>query len=160
MKSWQYDGDFPVPSFISSGAAALILATTSAGFVWGCVTAWRRRKLPSTFLLKCSPPRWPWRRTWKASTARWTSSIHCGGFHLRKKTDQELAKSRKPHERFALLWLAHFERLREELQKGIQRICNAPPIPACIMFAPNVCMVACRPNWTSVSPLRYRGSSR
>ena len=54
------------------------------------------------------------------------SSIHCGGFLLRKKTDQELAKSRKPHERFELLWLAHFERLREELQKGIQRICNAP----------------------------------
>ena len=77
--------------------------------------------------MKCSPPRWPWRRTWKASTARWMSSIHCGGFLLRKKTDQELAKSRKPHERCALLWLAHFERLREELQKGIQRICNAPP---------------------------------
>lgn len=47
-------------------------------------------------------------------------------FSFAQKTDQELAKSRKPHERFALLWLAHFERLREELQKGIQRICNAP----------------------------------
>lgn len=47
-------------------------------------------------------------------------------FSFAQKTDQELAKSRKPHERFALLWLAHFERLREELQKGIQRVCNAP----------------------------------
>ena len=47
-------------------------------------------------------------------------------FSFAQKTDQELAKSRKPHERFALLWLAHFERLRGELQKGIQRICNTP----------------------------------
>lgn len=47
-------------------------------------------------------------------------------FSFVQKTDQELAKSRKPHERFALLWLAHFERLREDFQKGIQRICNAP----------------------------------
>lgn len=47
-------------------------------------------------------------------------------FSFVQKTDQELAKSRKPHERFALLWLAHFEKLREDLQKGVQRICNAP----------------------------------
>ena len=47
-------------------------------------------------------------------------------FSFVQKTEQELAKSRKPHERFALLWLAHFEKLRADLQKGIQRICNAP----------------------------------
>jgi len=47
-------------------------------------------------------------------------------FSFVQKTEQELAKSRKPHERFALLWLAHFEKLRANLQKGIQRICNAP----------------------------------
>jgi len=47
-------------------------------------------------------------------------------FSLVQKTEQELTKSRKPHERFALLWLAHFEKLRANLQKGIQRICNAP----------------------------------
>ena len=47
-------------------------------------------------------------------------------FSFVQKTEQELAKSRKPHERFALLWLAHFERLREDLEKGIRRICHAP----------------------------------
>jgi hypothetical protein len=47
-------------------------------------------------------------------------------FSFAQKTEQELAKSRKPHERFELLWLAHFEKLRADLQKGIQRICNAP----------------------------------
>ena len=47
-------------------------------------------------------------------------------FSLVQKTDQELAKSRKPHERFPLLWLAHFQRLRLDLEKGIKRICNAP----------------------------------
>ncbi len=47
-------------------------------------------------------------------------------FSLVQKTDQELAQSRKPHERFPLLWLAHFEGLRLDLEKGIKRICNAP----------------------------------
>ena len=47
-------------------------------------------------------------------------------FSLVQKTDQELAKSRKPHERFPLLWLAHFQGLRLDLEKGIKRICNAP----------------------------------
>ncbi len=47
-------------------------------------------------------------------------------FSFVQKTDQELAKSRKPHERFPLLWLAHFERLRADLEKAIKQICNAP----------------------------------
>ena len=47
-------------------------------------------------------------------------------FSFVQKTDQELAKSGKPHERFPLLWLAHFERLRTNLEKVIKRICNAP----------------------------------
>lgn len=47
-------------------------------------------------------------------------------FSFVQKTEQELAKSRKPHERFELLWLAHFQSLRKELEKGIQRICRAP----------------------------------
>lgn len=47
-------------------------------------------------------------------------------FSFVQKTEQELAKSRKPHERFELLWLAHFQSLRKDLEKGIQRICRAP----------------------------------
>jgi len=47
-------------------------------------------------------------------------------FSFVQKTDQELANSRKPHERFPLLWLAHFQRLRTDLAAGIKRICNAP----------------------------------
>jgi len=47
-------------------------------------------------------------------------------FALAQKTDQELAKSRKPHERFPLLWLAHFGQLRTALEAGVQRICRAP----------------------------------
>jgi len=47
-------------------------------------------------------------------------------FSFVQKTEQELAKSRKPHERFELLWLAHFERLRHSLVRGVEQICRAP----------------------------------
>ena len=47
-------------------------------------------------------------------------------FSLAQKTDLELAKSRKPHERFPLLWLAHFGQLRTALEAGVRRICRAP----------------------------------
>lgn len=47
-------------------------------------------------------------------------------FALSNKTESELERSRKPHERFPLLWLAQFESLREELQEGIRRILNSP----------------------------------
>lgn len=47
-------------------------------------------------------------------------------FSFAQKTEQELAQSRKLHERFPLLWLAQFERLRIELEKGIKLIVHAP----------------------------------
>ncbi|WP_293937703.1 DUF2357 domain-containing protein [Iodobacter sp.] len=47
-------------------------------------------------------------------------------FALAQKTDHELAQSRKPHERFPLLWLAQFAALRDALLKEIHYICNAP----------------------------------
>jgi uncharacterized protein len=47
-------------------------------------------------------------------------------FSFVQKTEQELAKSRKPHERFELLWLAHFESLRKDLLKAVQQICRSP----------------------------------
>jgi hypothetical protein len=47
-------------------------------------------------------------------------------FSFSKKTDQELSRSKKPHERFPLLWLALFESLRVELNKQIRIICNSP----------------------------------
>src|SRR5690606_34260640 len=36
-------------------------------------------------------------------------------FSFAQKTEQELARSRKPHDRFPLLWLSQFESLREAL---------------------------------------------
>ncbi|NQY26417.1 MAG: DUF2357 domain-containing protein [Piscirickettsiaceae bacterium] len=47
-------------------------------------------------------------------------------FSFAQKTEQELARSRKPHERFPLLWLAQFESLRKDLEKGIKQILQAP----------------------------------
>jgi hypothetical protein len=47
-------------------------------------------------------------------------------FSFSKKTDQELARSKKPHERFPLLWLSLFESLRVELTKQIRIISNSP----------------------------------
>ena len=47
-------------------------------------------------------------------------------FSFAQKTDQELARSRKPHERFPLLWIAQFESLRLELEKGIKQILQTP----------------------------------
>ncbi len=47
-------------------------------------------------------------------------------FSFAQKTDQELSRSRRPHERFPLLWLALFKSLREELLKQVRIVCNAP----------------------------------
>ena len=47
-------------------------------------------------------------------------------FSFAQKTEQELARSRKPHERFPLLWLSQFESLRKDLEKGIKQILQAP----------------------------------
>ena len=47
-------------------------------------------------------------------------------FSFAQKTDQELSRSRQPHERFPLLWLALFQSLREELLKQVRIVCNAP----------------------------------
>lgn len=47
-------------------------------------------------------------------------------FSFAQITTHELASSHKPHERFELLWLAHFERLREQLVLGIKKICHTP----------------------------------
>jgi len=47
-------------------------------------------------------------------------------FSFAQKTEQELAASRKPHERFPLLWLALFRSLQTDLQKAVKLICSAP----------------------------------
>ena len=47
-------------------------------------------------------------------------------FSFAQKTEQELARSRKPHEGFPLLWLSQFESLRKELDKGIKQILQSP----------------------------------
>lgn len=47
-------------------------------------------------------------------------------FSFAQKTERELAASRKPHERFPLLWLALFRSLREELQAAVKLICRSP----------------------------------
>jgi uncharacterized protein len=47
-------------------------------------------------------------------------------FSFTQKTDQELARSRQPHERFPLLWLAQFQSLRQELMKQVRIVCNSP----------------------------------
>ena len=47
-------------------------------------------------------------------------------FAFNKKTERELATSRKPHEHFPLLWLALFKGLREELEHAVKLICRSP----------------------------------
>ncbi|MEI7455274.1 MAG: restriction endonuclease-like protein [Nitrosomonadales bacterium] len=47
-------------------------------------------------------------------------------YSFAQKTEQQLAKSRQPHERFDLLWLAHFEHLRKDMEEGVKLICRAP----------------------------------
>jgi hypothetical protein len=47
-------------------------------------------------------------------------------FSISGKTEQELAESRKPHERFPLLWLAQFTGLRQQLEEAVKRILEAP----------------------------------
>ena len=47
-------------------------------------------------------------------------------FSFGQKTEQEMARSNKPHERFPLLWLALFASLREELEEQVRIVCNAP----------------------------------
>lgn len=47
-------------------------------------------------------------------------------FSISGKTEQELSESRKPHERFPLLWLAQFKDLRAEFEEAVRRILEAP----------------------------------
>lgn len=47
-------------------------------------------------------------------------------FALAEKTQQLLAAVKKPHPQFLLLWLAQFENLRNEFEKGLKYIINAP----------------------------------
>lgn len=47
-------------------------------------------------------------------------------FSFAQKTDHEFAKSRKPHERFPLLWLALFRSLRSDLENAVKLICRSP----------------------------------
>lgn len=47
-------------------------------------------------------------------------------FSFARKTEQELATSRKPHEHFPLLWLALFKSLRVELEDAVKLICHSP----------------------------------
>lgn len=47
-------------------------------------------------------------------------------FSFAQKTEQKTSIARRPHERFELLWMAHFEKLRVDLLKAVQQICRAP----------------------------------
>lgn len=47
-------------------------------------------------------------------------------FSFAQKTENELAKSRNPHERFPLLWLAMFRSLRNELETAVKLVCRSP----------------------------------
>jgi len=47
-------------------------------------------------------------------------------FALAEKTQQKFAAVKRPHSQFLLLWLAQFERLRKDFEKGLKHIVNAP----------------------------------
>lgn len=47
-------------------------------------------------------------------------------FSFAQKTEQELARSHQKHERFALLWLAHFKQLRARLEDAVKLVLRAP----------------------------------
>lgn len=47
-------------------------------------------------------------------------------FSFAQKTEQELALSHQKHERFALLWLAHFKQLRARLEDAVKLVIRAP----------------------------------
>jgi len=47
-------------------------------------------------------------------------------FSLAEKTSQKFAAAKKPYRHFLLLWLAQFESLRTDLEKGLRHIVSAP----------------------------------
>lgn len=47
-------------------------------------------------------------------------------FTLAEKTQQKLSAIKRPHPQFLLLWLAQFESLRGEFEKGLKHIVHAP----------------------------------
>lgn len=49
-------------------------------------------------------------------------------FSFAQKTEQELARSHQRHERFALLWLAHFKELRTKLEEAVKMVIRAPHV--------------------------------
>lgn len=47
-------------------------------------------------------------------------------FSFVQKTDQNLNRTKRPHERFPLLWVAQFNSLCDELLRQIKYVCNSP----------------------------------
>jgi len=47
-------------------------------------------------------------------------------YSLAEKTQQQMQAAKKPHPDFLLLWLAQFEKLFDELNRGLKHIINAP----------------------------------
>ncbi|MBV1879238.1 MAG: restriction endonuclease-like protein [Pseudomonadales bacterium] len=47
-------------------------------------------------------------------------------FSLAEKTQHQMKAVKQPHSQFLLLWLAQFELLRGELNKGLKQVVNAP----------------------------------
>ncbi|NJC88152.1 MAG: DUF2357 domain-containing protein [Desulfuromonas sp.] len=47
-------------------------------------------------------------------------------FAFAGRTEQELAEARRPHERFPLLWLALFKKLRNDLDDAVKLVCRSP----------------------------------
>jgi predicted component of viral defense system (DUF524 family) len=47
-------------------------------------------------------------------------------FTIAEKTQESIGRSRSANSQFPLLWLSHFESLREELELGVKQVLNSP----------------------------------
>jgi uncharacterized protein len=47
-------------------------------------------------------------------------------FSFAQRTELEMARSHKPHEKSAVLWLAHFKKLRDKIEDGVRLVLRAP----------------------------------
>lgn len=47
-------------------------------------------------------------------------------FSFAQSTEQSVERVRRPHERLPLLWIEHFRQLRDELDRNVRLLCDAP----------------------------------
>lgn len=76
--------------------------------------------------LEVHPTKLDMERDLRAIHERVDASYPLWRFSFAQSTEQRVARVTRPHERLPLLWIEQFRQLRDELDRGVRVVCNAP----------------------------------